>query len=78
MSIPTPNYVLTEELSMADGRGGHKVLPSGSFIRPIDKKYLPKHVLEDDKFKGYNIDSYEFCYSSAGIILVHKSQLRQV
>lgn len=72
----TPNYVLITGVSVNTGRYGTKVLPSGSFVRPVEVKYVPKHVLE--KYDNFNASYYVFIYTSYGFIVTEKSNIREV
>ncbi len=77
MSIRTPNYVVSHDITIStDKMGFQKVLPSGAFVRPIHKDYLPKHVLE--KHKDSLSDYYVMCYCYFGLIPIPKSYLREV
>lgn len=73
----TPNYVINCDMTIStDMIGIQKVLPAGSFVRPIERTYVPKHVLV--KYKDSSSEYYEFCYCYYGIIPVPKSYLRQI
>lgn len=76
MSLPTPNYVTTEDLHFPNSKV--KFLPSGSFVRPIDIKYLPVHCL-DHRLTGYVFfPNYQvMAYCSAGIVPIDKKSIRK-
>lgn len=74
--MATPDFVLTEEFSIYNGPQDSKVLKAGSFVRPISKCYLPKHITEDPH-NQYIFDDRVFCYTHYGIILIPKKLLRQ-
>ena len=76
MSIPTPNYVLTEAVSIRGGPNGSYTLPARSFVRPIDPRWVPQHVIE--KYPYFNKELECFVYCKYGIIVVRTNQLRGV
>jgi hypothetical protein len=76
MSLPTPNYVITETHTFtAVGGSNSRTLPAGAFVRPIEVRYLPKHIL--DRHRWYNIDSEVFVFTAYGIILIPRSIMRE-
>jgi hypothetical protein len=77
-SMPTPNYVLMEDYQINLDAHDIKVLPQGTFARPIEYQYVPKHVVENPLWRYYNKDRDVFVYCRAGIVLVPKKILRQV
>lgn len=78
MSIPTPNYVLMEEYNINIDTHDIKTLPQGTFVRPIEYRYVPKHVLDHPLWKWFNAEREVFVYCRLGIIAVPKKLLRQV
>lgn len=74
--MATPDFVLTEDYSMYVGPQDNKVLKAGSFVRPIEKRYLPKHITEDPS-NMYIFDDRVYCYTYYGIILIPRNLLRQ-
>lgn len=76
-SIPTPNYVLTVAHTIQNGPYDSFTLPQGSFVRPIDPRYIPQHVLDNPKYKYFNKEYELFVYTKHGIIVVPKSIVRQ-
>lgn len=78
MSARTPNYQLMQPVTVRHGKGPNPdtLLEAGSFVRPIEKDYLPKHIAE--KFaKEWMNPEYVFVYTYFGIIPVHKDYVRQ-
>lgn len=69
----TPNYRLKEEVVISIDKYDSRVLPSGSFVRPIDLRYVPEHVIERNK--GFNKDYHVFVYCRWGVFPVPKSAL---
>lgn len=76
---PTPNYVLTESYSYSAGSSNHdsKTLAAGSFVRPIDPRYVPKHVLDNPKYVWFNKNTEVFVYCKYGIIVVPLNIIRE-
>lgn len=66
-------YVTTQDVDLYRDS---LVLPKGSFAKVINRYYLPKAVLEDDKFRWVT-DDYEFCYTHFGIVPIKKTYLRE-
>lgn len=78
----TPNYRLMEDFVVAASGGSYmmggdyKTLPEGSYVRPIELAYVPKHVLEDKRWQHFNKDKEIFVYTKIGIVPVPKRILR--
>lgn len=77
--MSTPNYVLTEEHTVAWGYSStdSKTLEAGSWIRPIELTYVPIHVKEDRKWSGTNKETHVFCYTRWGIMPIPREKVRQ-
>lgn len=73
----TPNYIITERFTVSLTPSDIQELPAGSYVRPIDYRYVPKHVKDDPKNKYYFENTDVFCYCKFGIILIKKDILRQ-
>lgn len=80
MSVKTPNFMTTKEYTF-QGRGKYGVqtltLPEKSFVKPIYFGYLPKHVVDESKAKGFNDKTEVYCYTYFGILALPKDLLRQ-
>lgn len=84
----TPNYVLTEQHTF--GKYGDKqVIEAGTFIRPIELRYVPKHVTEDPQRYNYDVTSWKlsgfeadrdvYCYTPRhGIVNIPRDRIRRV
>ena len=78
-SLPTPNYVLNQRVEHRNGFTDSFILEAGAFVRPIDERWVPKHVLEDPRWQDkYKKALHIFCYTHYGIIMVPRDALRQV
>lgn len=71
----TPNYRLNSDLVVQQGYHSNKVLPSGSYVRPLELHYVPQHVL--DKYLGFDNKQHVFCYTHFGIIPIARYLLRE-
>lgn len=78
MSLPTPNYVLINDVSLYGDRGRDKSLKAGSFVRPIELVYIPQHILEDASNKHFDKDIETFCYTRFGIFAIKNSNMRKI
>jgi hypothetical protein len=75
--LPTPNFVLMSEYRPYMGSSSDPVvLPAGAFVRPIDLKYVPKHVIEDRRWSSFNEKTEVFCYTRVGIIPIPIDAMR--
>ncbi len=76
-TVPTPNYVLTEEFRWGVGVDVIVMEPR-TFVRPIDDRWVPKHVLDDPKMK-HRAEGDVFCSTPrCGIILIPSRIIRKV
>ncbi len=71
----TPNFVLNKSVTLYYGPQDERVLPSGTFVRPVQTCYLPKHVLEHPMWKWFNPDHEVFVYTRYGILAVRKDNV---
>lgn len=79
--MKTPNYVLKEEHKYPSAKGSMhdlKVLPIGSFVRPIEPQYVPKHVIDDERWRWFAPKVEVFAYTSQGIIVIPRNIIREV
>jgi hypothetical protein len=77
--MKTPEYVTKEPWSYKKSFNTEPVnFPAGSFMKPIDPYYLPKHVLDSDEYRWSNKNTETFAYTRIGIIPVPKDLLRKV
>lgn len=77
-----PNYILVESMQIIPSNGGShhdaRTLPKGSFVRPIDLSYVPKHVLEQNEHRVFDPNSHAYCYTRFGIVIIPKAYYREV
>ena len=76
--MATPDYVLTEDYNHYVGPHDTRILKAGSFVRPIEFEYLPKHITDNkDNAWAAKYSSKSFCYTFYGIILIPTELLRR-
>ncbi len=73
----TPDYILTEDFNCSADFSQTKILSAGTFVRPIQFCYVPKHVLESKLGKFFNPKMEMFCYTRLGIVPIPKNIVRQ-
>lgn len=78
----TPNYRLNTDFSYSASPGmwanmDQKVIPAGSYVRPLELTYVPKHVVEDKRWEFFNKDLDVFCYTKNGIIPIPRAYLSE-
>lgn len=76
--MATPDYVLDQEYNIDLGLFKNIVLPAGSFVKPIDTIWLPKHILEGTDYRFFDPRVEVFCYCRYGIQLFPKKIIRRV
>ncbi len=72
----TPNYILSEPVSFAHGAYDVKTMAAGTFVRPIEYHYVPKHVKEDERWKHFDKLTEVFCHCSYGTVPVPRKSIR--
>lgn len=78
MSLPTPNYVTTVDITCVHGVTGSKILPAGTFVRPVHIYYIPKHVKDDERWDYYVDGQFEFYYTPLGFMLIDIEKIRKI
>jgi len=73
--MQTPNYALIQDVMCENGGADPKRLPAGSYVRPIEFKYVPKHITSQHRF--FDEETSVFCYTRYGIIPIARNLLRQ-
>ncbi len=72
MALPT--YITNEDFPIAQ----NKVLPVGSFVKPIDEYWLPKHIKDKPEHIWINRDKEIYCYCHFGIVILPIKIIRKV
>lgn len=76
--IPTSNYVLTKDYTYLKDIFNSQTLMAGTFVCPIEFRWVPKHVKEDLKWKFFDNSTEVFCYCSHGFVVIPYNLLRKV
>lgn len=72
----TPNYILKRRFVFEIGAQDMIILDPGTFVRPLDIYYVPKHIKE--RHPLLNLEKEVYCYGSFGIIPIPRDFLREV
>lgn len=73
----TPDYVIDGDVTVRNGIADAKTLPAGSFVRPLQLCYVPKHITENPNHAYFNTEKQVFCYTSIGIIPIDRDCIRE-
>lgn len=77
--MSTPDYCLIEDVQVAEAGGWEtKTLKAGTFVRPIDYYYVPKHIKEAVENRWFIANLEVFCFTPLGIKLIDKNKFRRV
>lgn len=69
-------YILKEAYSFGP-LNDQRTLPSGSFVKPMNIAYVPKHCLKDNQF-NYHPETDQFCFTRYGFIPIPKKLIMEV
>ncbi len=73
----TPNYIISEAHSYHVGSTDTRTLEAGTFVRPIELPYVPKHVTENPQNRCFNKETDIYCYCRFGIIPIPRKIVRE-
>lgn len=76
MATSTPDYVLTEDHNVTYNSTEGKILLAGSFVRPIEIQYVPKHITDSAFGRWFNKNTEIYCYTRYGIVPIPRNILR--
>ena len=63
------DYMVTEDWNIWIDYNKSMTVHKGWFVKPIELRYLPKHIKDNDSWKRYmDASEYVFCYCSIGIL----------
>lgn len=71
----TPDYVLAESFFINLGTPEPLELKAGAFVRPIGYQYVPKHIIERNRF--FNKHTEVYCYTHYGIHAINRFIIRK-
>lgn len=72
--MKTPDYIITQDVQIGHGNDAF-TLKAGTFVSPIDDRWMPKHILDARKWKD---DTEVGCYTPKGMHYIKKALLRKV
>ena len=72
--MKTPDFILTQDVTIGYGNDAF-TLKANTFVRPIEERWLPKHVTDRRTWKD---DTEVGCHTPKGIHYIKKMYLRQV
>lgn len=78
MAIKTANYTIIEEHRILTPDWKEKIIPAGTFVKPIHIYYLPDHIKKTNDYKYFVSATEQFVYCSYGIIVVPKHIIREL
>lgn len=70
------NFITQESHSFAQGMYDTKIIPAGTFVRPIEYCYVPKHVKDDPRWRHFDQKTEIFCYCSYGMVPILREKIR--
>jgi hypothetical protein len=73
------NYRLKEDYHLSTGKWGSdtKLIPAGSYVRPLELCYVPQHVLDDPRWPFVDTKKEVYCYvNRLGIVPIPKDIIR--
>lgn len=72
-----PNYIITEEHTYSLGVSDYRTLPAGTFVRPLELHYVPKHIIEDKAHLDFNKVTQIYCYCRFGIVAIPRKIIKE-
>lgn len=54
-----------------------KTIKAGTFLKPIDIRWVPKHIKEAKENRYFNDKKQIFCYCHYGIIAIDRDNIRE-
>ena len=75
--MATPNFIITDDYTYFVSINDSITLPKGTFVRPIEREYLPDHIV-DDRPDVLLESKMKYCYTPRGIIALPKRIIKQV
>jgi hypothetical protein len=70
--------MLSEDVAIYITSSEHKTLKEGTFVKPIEPQYVPKHVKDDPLRRVYDGTKDTYCYTPYGIFPVPRKSIREV
>jgi hypothetical protein len=77
--MKTPNYKISEDFSfVCNDLWDKKIIPAGTFVRPIELQYVPQHIKDWFFHKFFDEEKEIYVYCSYGMIAIPRKLLREV
>jgi hypothetical protein len=72
-------FCLSENFSYVEpGTWDTNVIPQGTFVKPLNIYYVPKHIKDDPIHLFFDPTNEVFVYCSYGIIPIPKKYIREI
>lgn len=72
----TPNHALKEDYHFGP-LNDKRTLPRGSYVKVIEDRNLPKHILDSSDYKWLDPSLKAWCYTRYGIVAVDRNLLEE-
>lgn len=76
--MKTQDFCLSEDCTIYVPIGDNIIIPAGTFVNPIDMRWVPKHVIDDTRWRWFNKDKHVYVYCYLGIVPVDKDKIRTI
>lgn len=76
--MTTPDYQTTEDIVITKDMWDQKIMPKGTFVRPISYCYVPKHIIDLPDNRWFQETLETFAYTPMGIKLLPLIKIRKV
>ena len=74
-------YVTSEDCDILPNGAVHWdqiiTMPAGTFVKPIDFKYLPDHVKKNEDYQNFDPKVHTFVYCHYGIVVIPLMSIRK-
>lgn len=72
------DYCTSEKVVIIIDWNDSLTIPEMTFVKPIEIRWVPKHVVENPRWQSFNPDKDVFCYCHYGIIPIPRSKVRKI
>lgn len=72
-----PEYILDQEYRYGP-MNDPQILPQGSFVKPIEYMWVPKHVIDGEPGKYFNKLTDMFYYTKYGFVAIPTKYVRKI
>lgn len=73
-SVKTENWITIENVEIGSW-SDPKILPAGSYVKPIEKRYVPKWCLESPQASFFVEELDIFCHTQFGIFSIPRKSI---